>query len=133
MIVDPVQAFATGTIPLATSSIAPLPTINPTLPTTQEASDTGKRTLWYVPYNPPTSPKSCTIWRNRAVSAERLVSNFHKPRNMMLSLQQFHDTSYFKLSEHLYMIMADIISGLSSWSCSSPPSSSPAWAGTYRS
>jgi len=48
MIVDPVQAFATGTIPLATSSVAPIPTVVPTLPEYQDASETGTRTLWVV-------------------------------------------------------------------------------------
>jgi len=48
MIVDPVQAFATGTIPLATSSVAPIPSVVPTLPEYQTASETGTRTLWVV-------------------------------------------------------------------------------------
>lgn len=49
MIVDPVQAFATATSGLlATSSVAPLPTVVPSLPEYEKATDTGNRTLWYV-------------------------------------------------------------------------------------
>lgn len=48
MIVDPVQAFATASVPLATSSVAPVPTVVPSLPTYEKASETGNRTLWYV-------------------------------------------------------------------------------------
>jgi len=47
MIVDPVQALAT--VPLASSASAtPLPTIVPSLPEYQTASETGERTLWVV-------------------------------------------------------------------------------------
>lgn len=55
MIVDPVQAFATGTIPLATSSVSPIPTVVPSLPEYQDASETGKRALWYVHRHPTAS------------------------------------------------------------------------------
>lgn len=48
MIVDPVQAMATGTIPLATSSVAPIPTVVPSLPEYQTNTETGGRTLWVV-------------------------------------------------------------------------------------
>jgi len=49
MIVDPVQAFATATSGLlATSSVAPLPTVVPSLPEYEKATDTGNRTLWVV-------------------------------------------------------------------------------------
>jgi len=49
MIVDPVQAFATATSGLlASSSVAPLPTVVPSLPEYEKATDTGNRTLWYV-------------------------------------------------------------------------------------
>jgi bacteriorhodopsin len=49
MIVDPVQAFATATSGLlASSSVAPLPTVVPSLPEYQKATDTGNRTLWVV-------------------------------------------------------------------------------------
>jgi hypothetical protein len=52
MIVDPVQAFATATSGLlATSSVAPLPTVVPSLPEYEKATDTGNRTLWYVTIN----------------------------------------------------------------------------------
>jgi bacteriorhodopsin len=47
MIVDPVQAFATGTVPVATSSVAPIPTVMP-LPEFEKAGETGHRTLWVV-------------------------------------------------------------------------------------
>ena len=46
MIVDPVQAFATASLPLATSSVSPIPTVVPTLPEYQDATETGTRTLW---------------------------------------------------------------------------------------
>jgi bacteriorhodopsin len=47
MIVDPVQALAS--VPLATSASAtPLPTVVPSLPEYQKASETGERTLWVV-------------------------------------------------------------------------------------
>lgn len=46
MIVDPVQAFATASVPLATSSVAPVPTVVPSLPTYEKATETGNRTLW---------------------------------------------------------------------------------------
>jgi len=47
MIVDPIQALAS--VPLATSASAtPLPTIVPSLPEYQTASETGERTLWVV-------------------------------------------------------------------------------------
>jgi len=42
MIIDPVEAFK------ATSSVSPIPTIVPTLPEYQDASETGARTLWVV-------------------------------------------------------------------------------------
>lgn len=48
MIVDPVEAFATATSKLATSSVAPVPTVVPSLPEYESATDTGNRTLWYV-------------------------------------------------------------------------------------
>jgi len=49
MIVDPVQAFQTSaTLPLATSSHVPLPTVVPSLPEYQTATETGTRTLWVV-------------------------------------------------------------------------------------
>ena len=49
MIVDPVQAFATATSGLlASSSVAPLPTVVPSLPEYEVATDAGNRTLWYV-------------------------------------------------------------------------------------
>ena len=49
MIVDPVQAFATATSGLlATSSVAPLPTVVPSLPEYETSTDSGNRTLWYV-------------------------------------------------------------------------------------
>ena len=45
MIVDPVQALAD--VPLASSASAtPLPTVVPSLPEYQKASETGERTLW---------------------------------------------------------------------------------------
>jgi hypothetical protein len=52
MIVDPVQAFATATVPLATSSVAPVPTVVPSLPEFEKATETGQRTLWYVSQSP---------------------------------------------------------------------------------
>jgi len=48
MIVDPVSAFASATIPLATSSVSPIPTVVPSLPEYQDATETGTRTLWVV-------------------------------------------------------------------------------------
>lgn len=49
MIVDPVQAFASATSGLvASSSVAPIPTVVPSLPEYEKATDTGNRTLWYV-------------------------------------------------------------------------------------
>lgn len=33
---------------IATSSVAPIPTVIPTPPTIVESGDTGRRTLWYV-------------------------------------------------------------------------------------
>jgi len=51
MIIDPVQALAqaTGTfMEAAKSSVAPIPTVVPSLPEYQTASETGTRTLWYV-------------------------------------------------------------------------------------
>ncbi|KAG9553818.1 hypothetical protein KCU71_g16008, partial [Aureobasidium melanogenum] len=42
MIVDPVEAFK------ATSSVAPLPTVVPSLPEYQTITETGTRTLWAV-------------------------------------------------------------------------------------
>jgi len=50
MIVDPVQAFATATAAMAhsSSSVAPIPTVVPTLPSYEVATDVGKRTLWVV-------------------------------------------------------------------------------------
>merc|ERR1712080_664633 len=42
MIVDPVEAFK------ATSSVAPLPTVVPSLPEYQTVTETGTRTLWAV-------------------------------------------------------------------------------------
>ena len=50
MIVDPVEAFkkTTATVPIPTSSVAPVPTVVPSLPEYQTASETGNRTLWYV-------------------------------------------------------------------------------------
>jgi hypothetical protein len=49
MIVDPVQAFATATSGLlASSSVAPLPTVVPSLPEYETSTDSGNRTLWYV-------------------------------------------------------------------------------------
>lgn len=44
MIVDPVQALAS--VPLAKTSATPLPTVVPSLPEYQTASETGERTLW---------------------------------------------------------------------------------------
>lgn len=49
MIVDPVQAFATATS-AATSSVSPIPTVVPSLPEYESATDTGNRTLWYVSF-----------------------------------------------------------------------------------
>jgi len=46
MIVDPVEMLAS--VPLATSSHTPLPTVVPSLPEYQKASETGERTLWVV-------------------------------------------------------------------------------------
>jgi len=46
MIVDPVQAFATAVAPMATSSVAPVPTVVPSLPEYVVAGDAGNRTLW---------------------------------------------------------------------------------------
>lgn len=49
--IHPEQAFnmlATGTVPLATSSVAPVPSVVPTLPEYQDATETGGRTLWVV-------------------------------------------------------------------------------------
>lgn len=48
MLVDPMQAMATASLPLATSSVSPIPTVVPTLPEYQDATETGTRTLWYV-------------------------------------------------------------------------------------
>lgn len=48
MIVDPVQAMATLTELKKTTTATPLPTVIPTLPEYQEATDTGERTLWVV-------------------------------------------------------------------------------------
>ena len=50
MIVDPVQALASATVAIAkaTASVSPLPTIVPSLPEYQDATETGTRTLWYV-------------------------------------------------------------------------------------
>jgi bacteriorhodopsin len=49
MIVDPVQAFATATSGLlASSSVAPLPTVVPSLPEYETSTDSGNRTLWVV-------------------------------------------------------------------------------------
>jgi len=48
MIVDPVQAFASATVPLATSSHTSLPTVVPSLPEYEKATETGTRTLWVV-------------------------------------------------------------------------------------
>ncbi|KAK3674862.1 hypothetical protein LTR78_005206 [Recurvomyces mirabilis] len=48
MIVDPVQAFATVSLPFATSSVSAVPTVVPTLPEYQDATETGTRTLWVV-------------------------------------------------------------------------------------
>lgn len=47
-IVDPVQAFANmaTAIKKSTSTVSPIPTIVPTLPEFQDASETGERTLW---------------------------------------------------------------------------------------
>jgi len=44
--IDPVQAFATAAA--AVSSVAPLPTVVPSLPEYQTATETGFRTLWVV-------------------------------------------------------------------------------------
>ncbi|GIZ39749.1 hypothetical protein CKM354_000312100 [Cercospora kikuchii] len=48
--IDPVQAFAmaTGTIPLGKPSVSPVPSVVPSLPEYQTASETGERTLWVV-------------------------------------------------------------------------------------
>ncbi|CAK3982387.1 family A G -coupled receptor [Lecanosticta acicola] len=46
MIVDPVEAFKT--VPLSTPSVSPIPTVVPTLPEYQNATETGERTLWVV-------------------------------------------------------------------------------------
>ncbi|KAF2863332.1 bacteriorhodopsin [Piedraia hortae CBS 480.64] len=46
MIVDPVQAFATAKVPVATSSVAPIPTVVPTLPEYEVAGEAGHRSLW---------------------------------------------------------------------------------------
>ncbi|KAK5690086.1 hypothetical protein LTR17_026069, partial [Elasticomyces elasticus] len=40
--------MATASIPLATSSVSPIPTVVPTLPEYQDATETGTRTLWVV-------------------------------------------------------------------------------------
>jgi len=48
MLVDPVQALATLSLPTATSSATPLPTILPDINEHQHATDTGNRTLWVV-------------------------------------------------------------------------------------
>jgi len=49
MIVDPMQALAaTGTVPVGTTKHTPLPTVVPSLPEYQTASETGERTLWVV-------------------------------------------------------------------------------------
>lgn len=40
------------------TSVAPIPTVIPGLPTTQELGVTGKRTLWYDLYNSKSSSKS---------------------------------------------------------------------------
>jgi len=44
--IDPVQAFAAATAPLA--SVSPIPTVIPSLPVYQVATETGFRTLWVV-------------------------------------------------------------------------------------
>jgi hypothetical protein len=46
MIIDPVQAMATATLPLTKTTATPLPTVVPSLPEYQTASETGERTLW---------------------------------------------------------------------------------------
>lgn len=47
MIVDPMQAMASVTSALATSSsVAPIPTVIPSLPEYQDISEVGTRTLW---------------------------------------------------------------------------------------
>lgn len=43
MIVDPVQAFGAAA---ASSSVAPIPTVVPTLPSYEDATEVGNRTLW---------------------------------------------------------------------------------------
>lgn len=43
MIVDPVQAFEALK---PTSSVAPIPTVIPSIPEYQAAGETGQRTLW---------------------------------------------------------------------------------------
>ncbi|TKA69797.1 hypothetical protein B0A55_06464 [Friedmanniomyces simplex] len=48
MLVDPIQALASATLPLATSSVSSIPTVVPTLPEYQDATETGTRTLWVV-------------------------------------------------------------------------------------
>ncbi|KAK4507896.1 hypothetical protein PRZ48_001631 [Zasmidium cellare] len=50
MIVDPVAAFKTApTVPVSSpTSVAPVPTVVPSLPEYQDATDTGERTLWVV-------------------------------------------------------------------------------------
>lgn len=44
MIVDPVQALATVSLPLPTASVAPVPGFKPVQ--FQDATETGVRTLW---------------------------------------------------------------------------------------
>ncbi|KAK4547123.1 hypothetical protein LTR36_001344 [Oleoguttula mirabilis] len=48
MIIDPVQALATATFELAKSSVAPIPSVVPSLPEYQTVTETGTRTLWVV-------------------------------------------------------------------------------------
>ena len=50
--IDPVEVFGKGTLLLPTSSsssehtVSPVPTVMPTMPEYQDASDTGVKTLW---------------------------------------------------------------------------------------
>lgn len=48
MIVDPVEAFAqaTGAAMASSTPVAPIPTVVPTPPVYEMATDTGKRALW---------------------------------------------------------------------------------------
>ncbi|OQN96149.1 hypothetical protein B0A48_18064 [Cryoendolithus antarcticus] len=48
MIVDPVQAFSKATSALASASVSPVPSVVPSLPDYQDATETGERTLWVV-------------------------------------------------------------------------------------